>query len=101
MIELKVEDGDWLAGRSLVELKLSGEGVLVLGINRSGGKYIGAPKGTARINAGDVLILYGRANCLKNLDQRCRGDEGDFQHSIAVKEQEEVILRETTSDIQP
>jgi len=100
VIELKVEDRDWLAGRTLVGLKLSDEGVLVLGINRVGGKYIGAPKGTARIMADDVLILYGRAKCLENLDQRCCGEKGDHQHSIAVLEQEQVILQETAQDNQ-
>ncbi len=98
VIELRVEEGDWLAGRSLDELKLSDEGVLVLGINRGGCKYIGAPKGTARINTRDVLILYGRAKCLENLDQRCCGEEGDQQHSIAMKEQERIIHQEAAQD---
>lgn len=98
VIELKVEDGDWLAGNSLDGLKLSDEGVLVLGINRPNGRYIGAPKGTARIDTGDVLILYGRAECLKNLDQRRSGEEGDRQHRDAVAEQEKVVHQESVQD---
>ena len=72
--------------------------MLVLGINRTSGKYIGAPKGSARIRAGDVLILYGRANCLENLDQRCLGAEGDHQHHDAVLEQEKVRQEEEAQD---
>ena len=98
VIELKVEPGDWLAQKTLDELKLSDEGVLVLGINRRSGKYIGAPKGTAEIRSGDVLILYGRANCLENLDQRCIGVDGDLQHRSAVLEQEKVRQEEEAHD---
>ena len=93
VIELKVEESDWLAGRSLDGLKLTDEGVLVLGINR-GGRYIGAPKGTAQVKDNDVLILYGRAKCLENLDQRRCGEEGDEQHRMAVDEQEKVSREE-------
>src|SRR5919197_3255988 len=43
--ELVVEPQDWLAGRTLAELTLRDEGVVVLGVRREHGPYLGAPDG--------------------------------------------------------
>ncbi len=37
--KLEVEEDDWVAGRTLEDLRLRDEGVLVLGIHRPGGEY--------------------------------------------------------------
>jgi TrkA-C domain len=58
--ELLVEDSDWIAGRHLAEVTLRDEGVVVLGVHRRGGSYIGAPDGDTIVRAGDVLTVYGR-----------------------------------------
>lgn len=42
VVELKVEPDDWIARRPLAELDLPEEGILVLGITRRGGRYLGA-----------------------------------------------------------
>ena len=84
--EMLVESGDWLAGKNLAEADLSHEGILVLGIQRSGGDYIGAPHAPDRIQAGDTLVLYGWVDRLKELDQRKR-DGGDDAHRKSVAEQ--------------
>ena len=39
--ELLVNSGDWLTRRTLAELKLTDEGVLVLGVEKPGGEYLG------------------------------------------------------------
>ncbi|MFG0332972.1 MAG: TrkA C-terminal domain-containing protein, partial [Maioricimonas sp. JB049] len=49
--ELLVEPGDWLAGRTLVELRLPQEGVLVLGVQRAEGVFRGTPTGETEIRA--------------------------------------------------
>jgi hypothetical protein len=85
--ELQVQSGDWLADRSLIELQLPREGVLVLGIESADGKYIGAPKGSAKISVGDWLILYGRQETLRDLDTRREGIVGNMHHVIAVTRQ--------------
>lgn len=64
--ELTVQDDDWLANRKLMEMRLSEEGILVLGIERSDGTYIGAPRGHNELSSGDTLLLYGQAASLKN-----------------------------------
>jgi hypothetical protein len=85
--EIRVQEDDWLAGKNLRDCRLAQEGVTVLGIYRSDGSYIGAPKGNTEIYDDDTLILYGRAKPLKELDQR-RGDfSGDQAHEQAVSEQ--------------
>ena len=85
--DLAVEEGDWLAGRSLEQLKLRDEGVMVLGINRLDGSFVGAPRGSTNILAGDSIILYGKLGMLARLDARGRGYAGEVEHQQAVESQ--------------
>ena len=84
VLEMKVEPNDWLEGKSLLEAGLSREGVLILGIQRKGGFYIGAPQGISRIHEGDVLVMYGPMPRLEELDRRRTGEEGDQAHRDAI-----------------
>jgi hypothetical protein len=93
--ELKVREDDWLAGRALGELHLRDEGILVLGIERRGGEYVGAPHGDDVLDPGDTLVLYGRRVRIDELDDRHRGREGEQAHAAAVAEQERL---EATSE---
>lgn len=68
--EIIVEEGDWLAGNTLAELRLNFEGVLVLGIECADGRYVGAPRGATELAPGDQLILYGRETTLADIDER-------------------------------
>lgn len=83
--ELRVAQGDWLCDKTLIELRLPSEGVLVLGVQRPGEPYVGAPQGETRIAEGDNLILYGRVERIGELDQRRRGRKGDAAHQEAVE----------------
>ena len=86
--QIKVKENSWLANRSLRELELDKEGILVLGIYRKtkdGEVYIGAPRGDTIILPGDVLICYGPEDALLELSQRVKGEEGDRAHEEAVK----------------
>jgi len=87
VIEMEVEDEDWLVERDLAGLRLSEEGVLVLGIERPGADYLGAPRGTTRLKAGDTVILYGPRDVLTNLDERRAGSSGNWDHHKAVDKQ--------------
>jgi hypothetical protein len=82
--EIKVEPNDWLANKTLIDAGLSREGVLILGIQRQGGFYIGAPQGISRIHIGDVLVMYGTVERLSEIDQRPAGPEGDDEHQAAI-----------------
>lgn len=90
VMELKVRPESWLANRTLAELDLPDEGVLVLGVSRNGGDYVGAPKGDLRVAAGDIVLIYGRAPILDEIDKRMRGAAGEISHRAAVAEQDRV-----------
>lgn len=92
--ELQVHGGDWLSGHSLGELQLASEGVLVLGIERANGGYVGAPRGRTSVSAGDRLILYGRQGTLQDLHLRQKGMEGNLNHVISVTKQIDIAETE-------
>lgn len=84
VVELELREGDWLLGRRLADLELPREGVLVLGITRSDGSYLGAPRGDSELAAGDTALLYGRESVLAELDQRRAGVGGHLRHAESV-----------------
>jgi hypothetical protein len=96
--ELVVEPHDWIAGRTLGELTLRDEGVVVLGIRRPRGPYVGTPDGHATVHAGDVLTLYGREERVVELDRRAHDAEGDRAHANAVAEQRRLDEEEESSE---
>lgn len=83
--ELQVDERDWIAGHTLAELRLNDEGVIVLGVQRTGGTYIGAPTGRTRVYAGDVLLLYGHGDQVADLDVREQGASGEDRHRQATE----------------
>ena len=94
IVEIQVEQGDWLADCTLASLELPREGVLVLGITKGDGSYFGAPIGSTKIRAGDVLTLYGKLERLDELNQRRRGVVGVFAKNIAVKKHKKEVAQE-------
>jgi hypothetical protein len=98
--EMKVEPNDWLEGKSLLEAGLSREGVLILGIQRKGGFYIGAPQGISRIHEGDVLVMYGPMPRLEELDRRRTGEEGDQAHRDAIIDHQSELRAQAELDEQ-
>jgi hypothetical protein len=92
--ELGVDEGDWLAEATLGELHLRDEGVIVLGITRANGDWLGAPDGDTVLHTGDVLVVYGREERVCELDERHRDAAGDAAHAAAVAEQERLEAEE-------
>jgi hypothetical protein len=85
--EVRVGSEDWLAEKDLAALSLNDEGIIVLGVQRENGDYVGAPQGHSEVEAGDLLILYGRDEALDRLDARPKGVEGDRRHQEGVADQ--------------
>jgi len=98
--EMNVESHDWLADKTLLEAGLSREGVLILGIQRKKGFYIGAPQGISRINPGDILVMYGPLPRLQELDRRQSGAEGDLAHKDAIIEHQAELKAQAELDEQ-
>lgn len=92
--ELLIERDDWLSDRTLAAADLPHEGILVLGIVRASGEYVGAPTGRTVVRAGDTLLIYGRDAVVRDLDQRHAGGEGDRAHLEAIAEQQRIIADE-------
>ncbi|MDQ4097814.1 MAG: TrkA C-terminal domain-containing protein [Actinomycetota bacterium] len=92
--ELLAADDDWITGRTLGEMRLRDEGILVLGIVRPDGSYLGVPSKATRIEAGDTVILYGRDALFAELTDRRTGPAGDQAHRKAVAAQHEVAEHE-------
>jgi hypothetical protein len=97
--ELQVSEGDWLADMGLASLSLREEGIIVLGIERLDGTYSGVPKGSTVIEAGDVLVVYGRAESIEALGGRRSGGSGDAAHEAAVLEQAQVLEEAETDGL--
>lgn len=94
IIELATHPDDWLVDRPLSELALPDEGVVILGVHRLGGHFIGAPTGRTIIQADDTVIAYGRVDRLVDLDKRHKGRGGDLAHVEAMEEQQEIIAEQ-------
>ena len=96
LVELSVHPEDWLADKTLAESQLRDEGIVVLGIERPDGTYLGAPQGHTQILPEDVLLLYGRVPALASLDQRRKDSGGERAHEESVIEQRQVVEAEET-----
>ena len=83
--ELVVTLDHWLADRSLAVLDLRREGIMVLGVVRPDGEYLGVPTRETVLRPGDTLVLYSRAGQLAELDARRRGQDGDEARQHAVE----------------
>lgn len=57
--DLRMEAGHPLAGKALMESRPSDHGIVVLGIHRAGGSFIGAPGKDDVIYESDTIMVYG------------------------------------------
>jgi hypothetical protein len=83
IVQLQVTPDDWLVDKTLAEAELSKEGILVLGVQRMNGSFIGAPRGDTRLLCEDTVYLYGRIEQIQALDERKQGWYGDAEHHMA------------------
>lgn len=98
VIEIAIHAEDWVGGKTLNELRLRDEGIVVLGISRPGGRYVGVPQFDTEIRPGDTLLAYGRSNRLRELDRRRTGPDGDAAHERAVLEEQGLLAAQEASD---
>ncbi|MDP9403580.1 MAG: TrkA C-terminal domain-containing protein [Actinomycetota bacterium] len=96
--EMLAVPDSWITGRTLGELRLRDEGVLVLGVVRGDGSYLGVPTKETSIQAGDTVILYGRDGRFAELTARQKGPDGDHAHQGAVAAQHEAAEQQDDSE---
>lgn len=99
--ELLVEQSDWVCDRTLAEMRLNDEGILVLGVQRRNGGYDGAPMGTLAVHAGDTLLLYGHQDRIAQLDERVKGPLGDAEHAASSAEVAQSAPADSDPDASP
>lgn len=99
--ELGVEADSWLAEHRLADLHLPDEGVLVLGIRRADGTFLGAPRGHTAVHEHDTLVVYGFADVLEDLGTRRVGMEGDRAHMKLMSEIAARLAEENAIDPEP
>ncbi len=96
-----MSETDWVANRLLSELELRDEGLALLGIMQTGGGYLGVPNGATREAPGDVLIVYGTGDQLRELDDRPTGPDGDLAHNAAFARQQRADRAQGADQGQP
>ncbi|QDV27962.1 potassium/proton antiporter [Aureliella helgolandensis] len=101
VFEMRIDSKHWLVGKSLRELRLSDEGILVLGIHRTDGIYQGIPRAQDMVSAKDTVILYGNKQAIRRLDRRQAGVAGDQEHAEHVTRLDEVKKSEPQSAVGP
>jgi hypothetical protein len=87
---ISIKPGSWCANKTLGELKLDLEGLVVLGIRREVEgkmKFMGVPKGDTEIKPGDVLICYSKEEVSRDIAKRLKGPGGDREHDAGVSEE--------------
>lgn len=80
---LPVAARSWLAGRTLRELRLTDEGVIVLSLLRANGVTLATPNAETRLEPGDKLLCYGLETDLERLIQRPSDYRGETEHMRA------------------
>ncbi|MEE8468392.1 MAG: TrkA C-terminal domain-containing protein [Planctomycetota bacterium] len=95
---LPVHEDSWMAGKSLREMALANEGILILSITRENGFVIGTPASRTLLQPGDRLLIYGIENSADRLRERGCGSEGDEEHDLACRRQRLRLVEERTED---
>lgn len=96
---MTVGPGSWMGGRTVAELDLPEEGVLILGIRRDDGSFVGAPRGRYTIHEGDRLVLYGLAERLAEIRERMQNEEGDQARAEAEARHGEHMARQDEGEL--
>lgn len=83
-----------MTGHSLASLKLTEEGILVLGIIGRDESYNGVPRGKYIVKPHDRLVVYGKSNHIVSLSNRTDKLQGREEH----RKMKERLERESGKD---
>ncbi|MDT0631168.1 TrkA C-terminal domain-containing protein [Rubrivirga sp. S365] len=97
VVQFEIEEGTWLANKTLRELNLPEEGVTVLSILRPDETAAAVPRGSYRLHVGDKVVLYGKEDRVAELRSRPRGRPGE---GARVEAQQEHAETERQQDVQ-
>lgn len=92
--ETPLHKGHWGVERTLRELRLADEGVLVLSIARAAGGRLGGPPADTTLHENDHLLCYGRLDAIMRLKERREDELGSRERERAIVEQQAVAAGE-------
>jgi len=96
--EIGISRDHWLCNKTLRDSGLRQEGILILGITRTDGTYIGSPQPATKIKSDDTLILYGRTKSINELRGRKEGSRGNLEHEESKRAQDAEVRKEEEED---
>ncbi len=67
--DFRIEKGHLLAEKALYESRPNDHGIVILGIRRGGGEFIGAPGKDDVVHAGDTIMAYGSEDSVDKMAQ--------------------------------
>ena len=67
--EVDTGKNPWLCDKTLADLDLPAEGILVLGIWRNAGTYLGSPRGDYAVQKGDRVVMYGKSKNIQEISR--------------------------------
>lgn len=94
-----IEPDNWMVGKSLREMRLTDEGVMVLNIVRGGGNVFATPGPDTPIDPGDKLLLYGHEENLGRLAERNRA-RGEVEHEVISRKHRARRAVEEATDLE-
>lgn len=92
--QLHVDRNRWMTGRTLRDLRLADEGVLVLSVTRASGATIGTPEADTTLEVGDRILIYGHQQSLERLRSRTADSRGEEERQESVLVQRERMAAE-------
>jgi hypothetical protein len=91
--EIAIQDDHWFFEKTIEDLSLTNEGLLILGVQSYGGEFLGLPSKDYQFDRGDVAILYGRADMLQKMGDRSK-DHGEKERKEALDKIADIIREE-------
>jgi len=100
---LTLEADNWMVGKTLREMRLTDEGIIVLSIMRETGNVFATPGPDTALRSTDKLLVYGHEDCLARLAERnARGGEqehlAEAREAQARRQAEEATDRATQAE---
>lgn len=95
--EKLISSGDWMADKTLKQLNLRQEGLIVLGIDRKSHDYLGSPNGSAIILEDDVVTVYGKSEVIKSIFERKKNYKAEIEHKAFVQKERNRLDDQSTS----
>ncbi|MDQ8204141.1 TrkA C-terminal domain-containing protein [Pelagicoccus sp. SDUM812003] len=92
--EVHLKNATWLAGKKLSDLELPEEGLVILGIVKPDGSYIGVPRGRYTLEPEDEIIVYGKADKIKEISERPDRPSAEREHAQKVATHKEELRQQ-------